>query len=111
MEIADQIKTETIAGAFLLLSQVENWPQGPHLEVARELGSEVLAWRREAGDRPLDPILEALRTAPEGQAGPLKELYALHIRMVLEHGVADGLFKRGADPEVYTLVQGGDAAL
>ena len=111
MEIAEQIKTETIAAAVLLLSQVESWPEGKHLDMARELGEELLAWPRDAGDRPLEPILEALRTAPEGQAGLLKEFYVLHTRMVLEHGVADGLFDRCADPEVYTLVRGGDAAL
>ncbi len=103
MEIAETIRTETIAAALLLLSQVESWPQGPHLEIARELGDDVLAWRRDAGDRPVEPIWDALRTASEGHVGPLEEIYALHTRMVFEHGVADGLFWRGADPEVYIL--------
>lgn len=105
MHLTDQIKTETIAAAFLLLSQVESWPQGPHLKMARELANDVLEWRRDAGNRLLDPILDALRTVPEGHAGPLEEMYALHTRMVFEHGVADGLFRRGADPETYILVR------
>lgn len=101
--IAKKIKTETVAEALLLETFAQAWPDGLQRDVALELAAEVIGWRREAGQRSLQPIHDAKQGAPASQEHILGRISALHVRMVLEHGVEAGVFQRGFEPDTYEM--------
>lgn len=107
MDSVEQIKNDTRAAALELLNTVVRWPPGPWRTAAVDLAKDILSWNRRAGERPLQPVLSALESVPSSYARDLESLYHLHVRMILEHGVEAGLFKRGADPDLYTSASAG----
>jgi hypothetical protein len=101
MGTAAQIKDATISVARHLWVRVLIWPPGMFRDHAMELVADIIRWSPDAGQRCAPRYITEI--VPERYADDFRALAVLHVRMILEHGVASGRFKRGGTLDHYTL--------
>jgi hypothetical protein len=102
MGTSAQIKDTTIAAARHLRVKVLIWPPGMFRDHAMDLVADITRWSPDAGQRCAQRLAFITEIVPERYVNDFRALTVLHIRMILEHGVDSGQFKRGGMFDHYT---------